>query len=127
MGLCSDPRPRKGAAPLPRANGLRDLGAAPQMRRRPERRRAGKQPDLRQPRRIPTAAGGRAGSGGDRPGGGGDWGREGAGPMGVGQARAATRSPGRPPSARPSYRQIWMADGVSAAGPDMVAAAAAGA
>lgn len=43
-----------------------------------------------------------------------------------GSARPGRRlgSPGRAPSARPSYRQIWMADGVSAAGPDMVAAAA---
>lgn len=42
---------------------------------------------------------------------------------GGGKARAATQHPGR--AARPSYRQIWMADGVSAAGPDMLAAAAA--
>lgn len=40
--------------------------------------------------------------------------------MGV---RQAPWPPARPPAVRPSYRQIWMADGVSAAGPDIVAAA----
>lgn len=89
VGLCSDPRPGKGAAPLPPANGLRDLGAAPQMRRRPERRRAGKQPDLRQPRRIPAAAGGRRGP-------------EATGPAGAATGEGKAR--GRWGSARPGQR-----------------------
>lgn len=40
-----------------------------------------------------------------------------------------SRRPGAPAArraARPSYRQIWMADGVSPVGPDMLAAAAGG-
>lgn len=57
-GPRSDPRPGKGAAPLPRANGLRDRGAAQEMRRRPARGRAGRLPALWHLRSIPAAAGG---------------------------------------------------------------------
>ena len=59
--------------------------------------------------------GGRVGSGGDRLGGGGD---SQSGDFPEGKARGRWGF-----AARPSYRQIWMADGVSAAGPDIVAAA----
>lgn len=74
------------------------------------------------------AAGGRAGGRGRETGG---WqkmmglARGGGAESAEGQARAVTGRPAVLRAARPSYRQIWMADGVSAAGPDMLAAAAA--
>lgn len=68
---------------------------------------------------VPGIGAGRRGVNTARPaadaGGGGIRGR---GRRGRGGAGGGGRAP-------PSYRQIWMADGVSAAGPDMLAAAAA--
>ena len=98
-GCAPTPAQGKGSAPLPHANGLRDRRCAGGRQRD-----AVRLPALRHRRRIPAAAGGRSPEVTGPAGAGTEEGRA----HRVGQARAATRNPGRlPPHATLTGRSGW--------------------